>query len=132
MSHAERSTERISQAALEACMKTKNAKESVAKLNYWLELGCKCCILYRVNNLQIVIFSQCNHFCDMLFNILLYNIKDLNRRRSAPLLNSRNNVRTFSQGLDQLPIPGGGGGGILPNISYIGVCGPKEYGFGTV
>ena len=78
MLHAERSTERILQAALKACMKTKNAKQSVAKLIYWLELGCKCCILYRVKDLQIVIFSQCYRFCDMLFNVLLYNIKDLN------------------------------------------------------
>ena len=69
MSHAEKSTERILQAALKACTKTTNAKQSVAKLNYWSELGCKC-ILYRVNNLQIVTFPNatafatcCSTFC---------------------------------------------------------------------
>ena len=26
-------------------------------------------------------------------------------------------------------VPGAGGGGVLPYIGYIGVCGNKEYGF---
>ena len=28
--------------------------------------------------------------------------------------------------------PGGGGGGVLPYIGYIGMCGPKGYGFSAV
>ena len=28
--------------------------------------------------------------------------------------------------------PGGGGGGVLPNMGYIGMCGPKRYGFSAV
>ena len=28
--------------------------------------------------------------------------------------------------------PGGGGGGVLPYMGYIGMCGPKGYGFSAV
>ena len=28
-----------------------------------------------------------------------------------------------------VPSGGGGGGGVLPYMGYIGMCGPKEYGF---
>ena len=28
--------------------------------------------------------------------------------------------------------PGVGGGGVLPYMGYIGMCGPKEYGFSAV
>ena len=33
---------------------------------------------------------------------------------------------------DKLAIPGGGGGGLLPYISYIGMCRPKGYGFRAI
>ena len=129
MSHAERSTERILQAALKASMKTKNAKQSVTKRNYWLELGCKSCILYRVDNLQIVIFCQCYRFCDMLFNILLYNIRSSKEEEvRLCLIHVTMLERLAMASISFQSLLGGGGGGgegILVYINYIRVCGPK-------
>ena len=31
-----------------------------------------------------------------------------------------------------VPARGGGGGGVLPYMGYIGMCGPKGYGFSAV
>ena len=45
-------------------------------------------------------------------------------RRSSPKVAS-------CKGNQDRPLPGGGGG-VLPYISYIGVCGPKGYGFSAV
>ena len=34
--------------------------------------------------------------------------------------------------LERFRFPGWGGGGVLPYIGYIGMCGPKGYGFSAV
>ena len=39
--------------------------------------------------------------------------------------------RNESQGSDRFT-PGGGGGGVLHKMGYIGMCGPKGYGFSAV
>ena len=71
------------------------------------------------------------------------HMRYMQHSRETRCFNSKNNLRGITLGMRPiwgiqslsliLSWPGGGGGGgVLPYMGYIGMCGPKGYGFSAV
>ena len=66
--------------------------------------------------------------------LTLRTFSDSNRKKRtfSLLINPLTPVPAVTGCDEPSPLSAGGGGGVLPYMGYIGMCGPKGYGFSAV